>query len=229
MPGEATGVSVTLEVLDPPSVPRLSFWALQADMAGAGGRAGGAHLGLQWHPQHPGSTAVNWGGYHAGGGELHGSASQLPSATGNVNTRDFAWVAGQPYRLRVERVEDPTVPEGFVAWRGSVQDLRTGELTVVRDLFLRGDRIVGATMWSEVFARCDDPSASVRWSDPVAHTVDGDVAVGRVSVNYQAHADGGCANTDSSPDGVGLVQRTNTGRGTAQGTHLAVPGTASAG
>ena len=55
-------VSVTLEVLQPPTVDRLYFWALQADFAtGDAGRrpAGGAHLGLQWHPQHPGSTAVN--------------------------------------------------------------------------------------------------------------------------------------------------------------------------
>ncbi|HNE38225.1 MAG TPA: hypothetical protein PKZ82_17065, partial [Microthrixaceae bacterium] len=79
-------VSVTLEVLQPPTVDRLYFWALQADFAtGDAGRrpAGGAHLGLQWHPQHPGSTAVNWGGYRPGGGELSGTVSALPSALGN--------------------------------------------------------------------------------------------------------------------------------------------------
>src|SRR6056297_1813035 len=39
-----TDVSVTLEVVTPPTVPRLYFWALQTDVGGAAGRAGGAHL-----------------------------------------------------------------------------------------------------------------------------------------------------------------------------------------
>ncbi|MCX6523597.1 MAG: hypothetical protein NTX58_02345, partial [Actinobacteria bacterium] len=46
-----TAVAVTLEILEPPSVERLYFWALQADFADENGRhGGGAHLGLQWHP-----------------------------------------------------------------------------------------------------------------------------------------------------------------------------------
>jgi hypothetical protein len=32
-------------------------------------------------------------------------------------------------------------------------------------------------MWSEVFARCDHPSAAVRWSAPQARTLDGIVVV----------------------------------------------------
>lgn len=218
----AHSVSVTLEILEPPRVPRLSFWALQADMAGPGGRVGGAHLGLQWHVGHPGSTAVNWGGYRSDGVELDGSRSSLPSATGNPNTRDLDWQPGRPYRLVVHRVEAPA-PVGFVAWRGSVIDESSGFAVDVRDLYLPGDRIVAATMWSEVFAACDDPSAAVRWSDPRVHTDGGDVAVTRVAVNYQTHQAGGCANTDSSVDGHGLVQRTNTVRVTPQGTQLAVP------
>jgi len=76
-------------------------------------------------------------------------------------------------------------------------------------------------MWSEVFARCDDPSVAVRWSDPSATTLDGaTVRPDRLSTNYQTHADGGCANTDSSPDGVGIVQRTNTERATPTGAVL---------
>ena len=222
----ATGVSVTLEILDPPVVPRLYFWALQADMGAAGRRAGGAHLGLQWHPGHPGSTAVNWGGYRASGQELHGSDSVLRSATGNPNTRDFAWSPGRPYRLSIERsAADPgrPVPSGMTAWRGSVQDLHTGEIQVVRDLYMDGDSIVGVTMWSEVFARCDDPTVSVRWSRPVVHLPDRDVEIAQVSVNYQSVADGGCTNTDSTADGVGVVQRTAVGRSTPQGTRLALP------
>jgi hypothetical protein len=224
LPAPAAAVSVTFEVLEAPSVPRLYFWALQADVGSAAGRAGGAHLGLQWHPEHPGSTAVNWGGYRSGGGELHGSTSTLSSATGNPNTRDLPWVPGRPYRLRIERVDDAQVPGGLHAWRGSVRDLVDGELVVVRDLYMAGDRIVGATMWSEVFARCDEPSTTVRWSDPVAHGAGEDMVIERVSVNYQSHADGGCANTNSWTDADGVLQRTAVERTTPQGTQLRVPG-----
>lgn len=217
---ELAEVSVTLEVVAPPTVDRLYFWALQADFADASGRrAGGAHLGLQWHPQHPGSTAVNWGGYDASGSELDGSTSELPSALRNVNTRDFAWSAHEPYRLTIARLP----AAGGVVWRGSVAD-STGAVTVVRDLYPPGDRISGVVMWSEVFARCDHPSVGVRWSEPRAVTLDGEpIRPTRVSVNYQSHADGGCANTDAGVDGIGVVQWTDAERTTRQGTVLAVP------
>ena len=215
-------MSVTLEVVEPPTVPRLYFWALQADVGTAVGQVGGAHLGLQWHPRYPGCTAVNWGGYRNGGGELDGSTSALPSALGNANTRDLGWSPWTAYRLRVERRTE-TAPGESTAFRGSVTDMSTGAVTVVRDLYLDGDRIVGVTMWSEVFADCDAPSVAVRWSDPLAVAVDGTrVEPAGLSVNYQRHEDGGCANTDSSPDGAGVVQRTGVGRATTQGTRLAL-------
>ena len=73
-------------------------------------------------------------------------------------------------------------------------------------------------MWSEVFARCDDPMAAVRWSDPTVHDGSGVTRrVQRLSVNYQSLADGGCSNTDSSPDASGVVQRTSSPRATRQG------------
>jgi hypothetical protein len=77
-------------------------------------------------------------------------------------------------------------------------------------------------MWSEVFARCDDPSSAVRWSDLVGVTVAGDEVRPRaVHVNYQSVAAGGCSNTSSEPDGAGgFVQRTNTARATPQGAVL---------
>jgi len=221
-------VEVTLEVLDPPTVPRLYFWALQVDVADYSGRpAGGAHLGLQWHPAHPGSTAVNWGGYDAGGTVLHGSESDLPSATANPHTRDLPWRPGRPYRLTVARVEPgpaATGPIGAVAWRGSVTDLVTGTTTVVRDLYPAGDRIIGVVMWSEVFARCDDPTVTVRWSAPTVRHLDGTVSSPRdVVCSYQSVADGGCTNTSSEVDGTGLVQRTAVGRAHLAGTRLTVP------
>lgn len=219
--GSFAEVSVTFEVLEPPVVDRLYFWALQADFAdSATGRpAGGAHLGLQWHPGHPGRTAVNWGGYDDGG-ELQGSRSTLPSATGNPNTRDLTWAVGVPYRLTIRRAPttDQPPPEGAVAWRGTITDLRAEHEVDVRDLYVRGDVIRSAVMWSEVFARCDDPSVAVRWSDPAAIGADGHVTVpDRLAVNYQTHHDGGCANTDVAVDGTGVVQRTTVPRTTPLG------------
>ena len=201
----------------------LSFWALQVGFVGCGRDAGAGHLGLQWHPGHPVSTAVNWGGYQTGGGELSGSSASLPSATGNVNTRDFAWQPGRPYRLRVSRSQQPA-PAGQYAWAGEITDLTTGVVTVVRDLFAAGTHLVGPVVWSEIFARCDDPRASVRWSGlrllderGVSHAVD------TVAVNYQAVLDGGCITTNSSSDDLGIVQATGTVRTTAQGARLTLP------
>lgn len=216
---ELVEAEVTFEVLEPPSVASLYFWALQVDVADGSRRVGGAHLGLQWHPSHPGATAVNWGGYHQGGGELDGTRSALPSATGNPNTRDLGWAPGRRYRLRVVRAA--TSDHGAPAWRGSVRELGGGPELVVRDLFLPGDRLAGVTMWSEVFADCDAPSVLVRWSDPLVRRRDGrESAPVGLSVNYQSDQQGGCANTDSSPDPVGVLQRTSTSRRTPQGTRL---------
>ncbi|HKX72170.1 MAG TPA: hypothetical protein VJM75_13115 [Acidimicrobiales bacterium] len=42
----------------------LYFWALQASFIDSAERhCGGGHVGLQWRRHHPGSRAVNWGGY----------------------------------------------------------------------------------------------------------------------------------------------------------------------
>src|SRR5262249_30881646 len=148
--------------------------------------------------------------YHAGGGELDGSTSALPSAMGNVNTRDFAWRAGVPYRLRIARA-DETAPAGLVAWRGEVCDLSTGTTTVVRELWAAGGSLSDPVVWSEVFARCDDPSASVRWSELLLEDDGGGrTAATRVRVNYQDLAQGGCSTTNSSVDERGVVQLTGT-------------------
>lgn len=204
-------VEATLRVVSPPIVERLYFWALQASFTGPGGRHEGAgHLGLQWYPAHPGSTAVNWGGYSAAGTGLSGTASSLPSATGNPNTRDLDWTPGHAYRLRISHA-------GMGAWRGEVTDLTTGAVTHVRDLLCGGDHLEAPCVWSEVFADCDAPTVAVRWSDlsPVPS---------RARVTYQSHADGGCDNTTIRPDGPGAVlQVTNTARETSHGSVLALP------
>lgn len=219
-------MSVTLEVVEPPRVPSLYFWALQVDVArtplplGTPDRVGGAHLGLQWHPSHPGSTAVNWGGYAHSGGELDGSASELPSATANPNTRDLPWRPRVPYRLVISRVGGPS---GASAWRGSVTDLSTGARTTVRDLHMDAGAVAGVTMWSEVFADCGAPATSVRWSEPLGVDVGGaTVSPTGVVVGYQSEADGGCSNTDSSADEGGFVQRTTSRRVSAAGAFLPI-------
>jgi len=222
-PGEWTGLRVTLEVIEPPVVPELYFWALQAGFTDGRRSAGAAHLGLQWFPPHPGSTAVNWGGYGAGGDVLDGTTSRLPSSPGNPHTRDYRWRAGTPYELRIER-DDAHARGGRTAWRGSVTDLERGEATVVRHLLADGHLLEGAMVWSEVFARCDHPGAAVRWSDLVATDVGGaDARPSSVQVNYQSLADGGCATTDVAVDDVGIVQRTGCARCTPPGERLAFP------
>ena len=214
-----TEVAATLEVLEPPSVSRLYFWALQASFGDADGPRGGGHLGLQWWAARPPGRYVNWGGYRGGaegGGELDGTPSALPSALASPNTRDYPWRAGRPYRLRIH----PS-PDGAGLWRGEVTDLVDLAPVVVRDLHCPADRLVDPVVWSEVFARCDDPPVSVRWSDLEAVTVSGRaVAAGAVTVGYQRRQDGGCDNTSVAVDGRGWLQRTTTRRRVAAGTRL---------
>lgn len=199
-------VAVTLEVVVPPVVPELYFWALQASFLDGRGERGGAHLGLQWYPRHPGSTAVNWGGYDRRGRELGGTASPLPSATGNPNTRDWRWGPGAPVRLAVRAA-------GPGEWAGLVDG------TEVRRLHCGGDRLGHPMVWSEVFARCDHPGVVVRWSGFEATTAEGRVVrPDRALVTYQAETEGGCTNTTVRPDGDGVLQVTGARRDVPAGT-----------
>lgn len=214
-----TAVSAVLTVVEPPQVDRLYFWALQAGFADGAATLGGAHLGLQWHPSYPGRTAVNWGGYRAadrGGGELDGSKSQLPSALGNPNTRDFTWRVGAPYRLRISGA-----PDRPGAWVGTVEDMERGSITVVRELWAGGSALRDPVVWSEVFADCDHPPVAVQWGNLAAETARGSaVAPLAVRVNYQSNAAGGCDNSNVIITDAGLVQRTATERSLATGTRI---------
>ena len=224
--GEFVVVRATLEVAVPPAVGRLYFWALQVDFTDGGGhRGGGAHLGLQWHPSYPGSTAVNWGGYGPAGGVLDGTESPLAGTLGNPHTRDFAWEANRAYRLAIEPAPPEEQPgRGRTAWRGSVTDVLTGETTVVRDLLPAGSRLTRPMVWSEVFAACDHPSVEVRWSELQAFDDSWQLRRPRaVSTNYQRYGDGGCANTESTVEGGVAVQRTNVARVAGSGTRSGPP------
>ncbi|HMG25441.1 MAG TPA: hypothetical protein VKH36_01360 [Acidimicrobiia bacterium] len=201
--GHLVEAGVTLEVLTPPAVDHLYFWALQVAFPGAGA----AHLGLQWNDRHPDFGAVNWGGYAADGSLLAGTEPSLASTPGDPNTRDYDWVPERAYRLAVRRA-------GEGLWRGRVTDLATGDTSTVRDLIATAPFLGDPMVWSEVFARCDDPSVTARWSDFEVVTDRGDrVVPAALTANYQSHADGGCANTASvADDRGGVLQITNTDR-----------------
>ena len=219
--GRWTEVRVELTVVESPTVDRLHFWALQVGFGGESG-GGGAHLGLQWYPRHPGSTAANWGGYGPSGGELAGGPLAVPSATGNPNTGDYPWRPGDPYVLTVRRSPRPA-PDGAAAWTGVITDVERGDELELRDLWAGGSHLTGPMVWSEVFADCDAPTTAVRWRRPEVVGDDGTVvAVTRARVNYQRIDDGGCATTDSSVEGDGFVQRTGTARRTRPGSILAL-------
>ena len=214
--GPLVEVAAQLEIAVAPAVERLYFWALQVSFLDGQADRGGAHVGLQWNRRHPGYGAVNWGGYRPGGGLLEGTDSPLPSTPRDPNTRDYPWQPGRPYRLRVS-----ATPGSPGAWQGEVTDLTTGESTVVRHLLAGGDRLVRPMVWSEVFARCDHPSVTARWSGFEAVTAAGERVVPRaVQVNYQARGAGGCDNTTVvvEPGGAGILQLTATGRTVTQGT-----------
>jgi len=219
-------VAATLEVVVPPRVPRLYFWALQVSFASGPRLQGGAHLGLQWHPRYPGSTAVNFGGYgpaERGTRVLEGTTSELRGSRRNPNTRDFPWQLGHRYRLEVAPA--PEAPEGLRAWRGTVQDLDGGGVQVVRDLYTRAEYLHTPLVWSEVFARCEHPSVVVRWSDLQATAIsDEELRPERVRVNYQTRADGGCDNTSVALDELGILQITAVQREVPQAAILPVPG-----
>jgi hypothetical protein len=210
--GHLVAASVTLEVRTRPVVDHLYFWALQVAFPGAGA----AHLGLQWNHRHPGFGAVNWGGYAADGSLLVGTESPLPSTPADPNTRDYPWEPERAYRLRVHRVDES-------AWRGEITDVTTGDTTAVRDLIAGAPFLGDPMVWSEVFARCDDPPVTVRWTDfEVVSDRNDRFSPTAVVVNYQSHADGGCANTTSVLDGAGVLQITSSDRVTPQGEVLAM-------
>ena len=132
-------VSVVLEVLTPPEVDRLAFFALQASFISGNRHCGGAHTGLQWNPRHPRNRAVNWGGYDRGGTVLAGTRSRLPSAPDDPNTRDFAWEPGARYRLTIGPRSAGTA--GTPRWPARLAGLDTGEDLVVRELICEGGHL----------------------------------------------------------------------------------------
>lgn len=206
LPPRIVSCSVDITVTTRPTSDDLHFWALQASFVDGGRRFGAGHFGLQHYPQHPGSCAVNWGGYHSdAGGELSGTTSPLPSAANNVNTRDCMWSEGVRYRYDITQSAN--------GWTGTLTDTSTGEPTTVRELFAPSSHLGNIVMWSEVFARCEGPSSTVRWQNATV-TTDGGTAhpITAFSLTYQAHHEGGCSNTSTTTDRDSIVQTTATTR-----------------
>jgi YVTN family beta-propeller protein len=133
-------VAVTVEVLRPPSVQSLYFWALQVDFEEGGLGWGGGHTGLQWNPRFAGSAALNWGGYASqerGGAVLPGTDPILPAFSGDPNTMAYPWKPGSAYRLRVFQS-----PELFGAWRAEIIDVASGNVKqVIPGLTKRSNRV----------------------------------------------------------------------------------------
>ncbi len=222
-------VSAVLEVLVPPRVKALYFWALQVDLADERGVWGGGHTGLQWNRRYPDGTAVNWGGYASqsqGGVVLAGTTSPLGGFPDDPNTLAYSWQPERPYRLRVY----PS-PETRGAWRAEVTDLASAVTSTIRDLLPppgrggTGSHLARPLVWAEVFAECDAPSVTVRWSELQAVDDNGVVLHAEaVKVNYQSWSAGGCPNTTVAVDQAGgVLQVTNTPRLVEQGAVLALP------
>jgi hypothetical protein len=196
--------AVTLEVTQAPAAAILYFWALQASFSDASGRQlGAAHTGLQWNPRHPGSTAVNWGGYASppASAVFEGSDPSLPGFDDDPNTRDYRWAAGEAHRF--------TIARSARGWTASVS--ARGETVVLRELYAEGDRLASLVVWSELFCPCEVPSAEVRWSDFAARTASGELwrpAGVRCTFPDPGTA---CLNTDSVADGDGVRQRNGLG------------------
>jgi hypothetical protein len=195
-------VRAVLQVVKPPAVERLYFWALQVCFVEQGRELGTGHTGLQWHPAAP-AGAVNWGGYDAATGDvLPGTGSVLPPVDG-PHTRRYLWLPGRKYMFRVSS------PSAGV-WRSEVTDLQEDRTTVVRDLQVGAGSLAKPVVWSEVFADCDDPPSEVRWSG--LEVVDASGCLTRVTSarpTYQSVADGGCSNTESYAAGDCFVQATS--------------------
>lgn len=205
-------IETILCVRRPPVVDDLYFWALQVSFYQGTQPVGSAHLGLQWNRRHPGFGAINWGGYSSDGSILPGDESPFPSTPADRNTRDYPWVAGTRYCLRISKgVEDGD-------WVGEVQLLPEGETQYVRSLHGGGDSIGAPMVWSEVFARCEAPSVVVAWNGSVAIDGEGHSHVPSALIaNYQAEEAGGCSNSNSYRRGDDIRQATAHRRRTRQG------------
>ncbi len=103
-------------------------------------------------------------------------------------------------------------------------DLSEGSRVVVRDLNGGGSELERPMVWAEVFAPCEAPSVTVRWTDLEVAPAPGQWRrIGVVRTSYQDYTAGGCTNTNSAALGAGLIQTSNAVRSTAHDAEIRIP------
>ena len=185
--------SATLEIVEPPAVPQLYFWALQASFVD------GTPI-VRCRPSRP-AMALSSPRWHCG--QL-GRVRRRPAASSTGRCRSCrappaTRTPGTSAGSRAARTACRSVPaRGTGDWRGSVDG------HVVRELHGGGTGLADMMVWSEVFARCDDRSG--RGAMERLHGQDAQPARSRpdrLAVSYQSKLDGGCDNTTVVVDGDG--------------------------
>ena len=177
--GPIVAASARLIVEAAPPVDELYFWALQASFTdGSGRRArrrppGPAVARRRTRAPAPPTGAAT----RPAAAILPGSESALPSAHRQRQHPRPGGSRACPTALD-DRAGAPAAGLGRA---------RSTAPSCAR-LAAGGDRLDGLMVWSEVFARCDDPPVAVRWSGFAATVADrrGPLARRPCAVNYQA-------------------------------------------
>lgn len=212
-------LTVNLEVLATPSQTRMINWIIQTDFTNDSDIVvGSGFLGLRYDPVFPNSHAVLASASSAlDGSDLTGPTSALPSITGEPAVRNFDWVTGRRYLLRI-------YPYSGFQWRFEITDLTTSVTTVVRDISIPdGTYVRGAILYTEAFVDCQTTS-SARWSNLQWMTVyEDDLITPTTAVAaYQGYAEGGCTNSNQTASGGGVVQATGVARTTPHNSTITI-------
>ena len=211
--------SVVLEVVQPPTVAALYFWALQASFLDAHRpvlRRGPHRAPVE--PPPPGQPGGELGWLRAGGRRhLHPGRQRLTAARHPRGPE-------HPH-VRVARRDPVPLHDPSRHRRVGVDGDRSGrpapEVTV-RELYAAGDRLGGFVMWSELFCRGDDPPTRCggRSRRPSPRPV-ADRAAAALHATFPDGPE--WRDLDVVVDGVGVQQVTTTGRTLRGGVVPAAP------
>ena len=212
-------ISATLEVTERPEIESLISFAIQSALSRP--QAGSIHLGLQHNPLFPNNGALRLDGYTADGERLTTSEPEIPSATNDVTTRDYPWKQGVKYTLSIRRGAE--IDDGQFPWSGYITDHISGDTVMIREMISTSTHLRAPILYVESHAPCDSPPFEVRWSDVSTVSVKGGKrSIRFMRADYQLYAAGGCTNTDSFTEGVGLVERTGEKRTTNSGRTIRI-------
>ena len=184
-------------------------------------------------------TGCKWGGEDTvAASPFRGSLSTLGYGV-SPNRPNYQWQTAREYYLRVfkspkqnylaeELDSGSNQAAGEIAWRFTITDLTTGEVTVVRDLLVpncavagaMSDGSIGAEDSNTAHAPVADVPWDIRWSEPRANQR----LVASLTTNYSSGGDS-LDNTNSrANDRVGFRQQSRTKRINASGVSLTHPG-----